>query len=341
MSIQVYIRRAALALCALLLLFSAPGARAQTGITVFAASSLTDSMKAVAAAYQAKTGTKVALSFGGSNTLAQQIDQGASADLFMSANSDWMDFLAKNNRIAPETRHNLLGNRLVLIGGSGSAALTIAPHFDLAGALKGGKLALADPNSVPAGKYGKAALTALGVWDSVADKIAPAENVRVALEYVSRGEAPYGIVYETDAKVDPTVHVVSAFPENTHPPIVYPVALTRTAVPAAKDFLAYLSGSASAGDFRKGRVLADQLTNIIARSAAMLFREHDAFDHHAAVRRLQHVIDGQAGHRHRHQGFHFDTGLGRGFGPRCHRQRRGFFIGFNRKADAGKRNLMA
>ena len=251
MSICTPTRRAALAFCAGLLLFSAASAWAQTNVTVFAASSLTDSMKAVADAYQAKTGTKVTLSFGGSNTLAQQIDQGASADVFMSADSDWMDFLQKNNRIAPETRKNLLGNRLVLIGGSGSAALAIAPHFDLAGALKGGKLALADPNSVPAGKYGKAALTQLGVWDSVADKIAPAENVRVALEYVSRGESPYGIVYETDARVDPTVHVVGVFPENSHPPIVYPVALIKTAVPAAKDFLAYLSGSDSKAIFEK------------------------------------------------------------------------------------------
>src|ERR1019366_6906500 len=119
----------------------------------------------------------VTLSFGASNTLAQQIDQGAPADLYMSADSDWMDFLQQNNRIANDTRRNLLGNRLTLVGGSGSAALTIAPHFDLAGALQGGRLALADPNSVPAGKYGKAALTRLGVWDSIAGQIAPAENV--------------------------------------------------------------------------------------------------------------------------------------------------------------------
>jgi molybdate transport system substrate-binding protein len=256
MSLSIYAttRRGLLAFCAALLL-AAP-AMAQTNVTVFAASSLTDSMKAVAAAYQAKTGNKITLSFGGSNTLAQQIDQGASADLFMSADTDWMDFLQKNNRIAPETRHNLLGNRLVLVGGSQSHALTIAPHFDLAGALAGSRLALADPNSVPAGKYGKAALTALGVWDSVAGMIAPAENVRVALEYVSRGESPYGIVYETDAKVDPSLHVVGVFPENTHPPIVYPVALTKSAVPQAKDFLAYLSGPEARVIFEKAGFVA-------------------------------------------------------------------------------------
>jgi molybdate transport system substrate-binding protein len=251
LSIYAHTRRGLLAFSAALALFLAPAAEAQTGITVFAASSLTESMKAVAAAYQAKTGTKVTLSFGGSNTLAQQIDQGAGADLFISADSDWMDFLEKNNRIAPASRRNLLGNGLVLIGGSRSKPLAIAPGFGLAGALDDSRLALADPNSVPAGKYGKAALMALGVWDSVAGKLAPAENVRVALEYVSRGECPYGIVYETDAKVDPTVHVVSVFPENTHPPIVYPVALTRTAAPQARDFLAYLSGPESKAIFEK------------------------------------------------------------------------------------------
>jgi molybdate transport system substrate-binding protein len=229
------------------LLLAAP-AMAQT---VFAASSLTDSMKAVAAAYKAKTGKDVTLSFGGSNTLAQQIDQGAAADIFMSADTDWMDFLQKNNRIAVDTRKNLLGNRLVLIGGADSKPITVAPKFDLAGALGGSRLALADPNSVPAGKYGKAALTTLGVWDSVADKVAPAENVRVALTYVSRGESAYGIVYETDAKVDPGVHIAGVFPENTHPAIVYPVALTRTASPDAKAFLTYLSGPDAKAIFEK------------------------------------------------------------------------------------------
>jgi molybdate transport system substrate-binding protein len=242
----------ALALSGPLALTAPAQAQSQSpGITVFAAASLTDTMKAVADAYQAKTGTKVTLSFGGSNTLAQQIDQGANADVFMSADTDWMDFLQKNNRIAVETRHNLLGNQLVLIGGSSSKPLAIAPHFDLAGALGGGRLALADPNAVPAGKYGKAALTALGVWDSIADKVAPAENVRAAMQFVSRGEAPYGIVYETDARVDPGVHVVSAFPEDTHPPIVYPVALTKTAAPQAKDLLAYLSGPEAKAIFEK------------------------------------------------------------------------------------------
>jgi molybdate transport system substrate-binding protein len=244
-----FTRRALLALVLPLLL--ATPALAQNTLSVFAAASLTDSMKAVAEAWQAKTGVKLALSFGGSNTLAQQIDQGARADIFLSADTDWMDFLQKNNRIDPATRRNLLGNRLVLIGGSQSHAIEVKPHFNLAGALGDGKLALADPGAVPAGKYGKAALIALGVWDSVQNKLAPAENVRAALEYVARGEAPYGIVYETDARVDPSVHIAGVFPATSHPAIVYPVALTRDAAPEAGKFLAFLSGPESAAIFRR------------------------------------------------------------------------------------------
>ncbi len=249
LSIYGLTRRSLLGIAALLPLSS--GAQAQTGITVFAASSLTDSMKAIAAAYEKKSGVHVTLSFGGSNTLAQQIDQGAPADLFFSADTDWMDFLFQHNRMAPATRRNLLGNRLVLVGGPQSRPLTIAPRFNLAAALGSGKLALADPNSVPAGKYGKAALTALGIWDSVADKIAPAENVRVALEYVARGEAPYGIVYETDAKAAPQIRIVGTFPGNTHPPHVYPVARTPAASAAAQDFHGDLYGPDARAIFEK------------------------------------------------------------------------------------------
>ncbi len=245
-------RRAALLL--LLLLLEPVAARAQpaTPATVFAAASLTDSLKAVADAYKARTGASVTLSFGASSTLARQIEQGAQADIFMSADTDWMDYLQKAGLIADATRKDLLGNQLVLVAASGTKpAPRIAPHFDLAGALGDGKLALADPSSVPAGKYGKAALTALGVWDSVAPKVAPAENVRVALEYVARGEAPFGIVYATDARVAPSVHVVGIFPENTHPPIIYPVALTKTASPAARAFLDFLNGPEAKTIFEK------------------------------------------------------------------------------------------
>ena len=245
-------RRAAL--LSLLFLLKPVAALSQPAapLTVFAAASLTDSLKAVADTYRAKTGTSVTLSFGASSTLARQIEQGAQADIFMSADTDWMDYLQKTGLIADATRKDLLGNQLVLVAASGAKpAPRIAPHFDLSGALGDGKLALADPASVPAGKYGKAALTALGVWDSVAPKVVQAENVRVALEYVARGEAPFGIVYATDAKVAPSVHVAGVFPENTHPPIVYPVALTKAASPAARAFFDFLSGPQAKAIFEK------------------------------------------------------------------------------------------
>jgi molybdate transport system substrate-binding protein len=221
-------------------------------ITVFAAASLTDSLTAVADAYRSRTGVTVRLSFGASSTLARQIDQGAQADIFFSADTDWMDYLQKNGRVVETSRRDLLGNRLVLIAATDARPVPrIAPGFDLAGALGTGRLAIADPASVPAGKYAREALTSLGVWDSVSSRIAPAENVRVALEYVSRGNAPYGIVYATDAKLAPTVRVASVFPENSHAPIVYPVALTRTTSPGAKNFLAFLTGAQARAIFEK------------------------------------------------------------------------------------------
>ncbi|MEO8300334.1 MAG: molybdate ABC transporter substrate-binding protein [Rhizomicrobium sp.] len=226
------------------------GAQPPAPVTVFAAASLTDSLKSVADAYQARTGIKVTLSFGASSTLARQIEQGAQADLFMSADSDWMDYLQNKNLIA--RRKDLLGNRLVLVAAADARPVSrIAPRFDLAGALGNGRLALADPASVPAGKYARAALTSLGVWDRIAAKVAPAENVRVALEYVARGEAPYGIVYATDAKLAPTLRVAGMFPENSHPPIVYPTALTKTARPGAKAFLDFLSSAQARAIFEK------------------------------------------------------------------------------------------
>ena len=221
-------------------------------VTVFAASSLTDSLNTVASAYQAKTGIKVTLSFGASSTLARQIEQGARADLFLSADIDWMDYLQKKGLIADATRKDLLGNRLVLIAAADAKpAPRIAPGFDLAGALGDRRLALADPASVPAGRYAKAALTSLGVWDKIAPKVAQAENVRVALEYVARGEAPYGIVYATDAKVAPKLRIAGVFPESSHPPIVYPAALTKTASLGAKAFLEFLGGAQARAIFEK------------------------------------------------------------------------------------------
>jgi molybdate transport system substrate-binding protein len=157
-----------------------------------------------------------------------------------------MDYLDNKGFIAHDSRINLLGNRLVLIAAKDvNTSIVIGPHFDLAGALKGGRLAIADPDSVPAGKYGRTALISLGVWNNVVDHLVQAENVRVALTYVAQGEAPLGIVYETDAKAEPKVKTVGVFPENTHQPILYPVALTRDAKPAARDFLNYLSSPAA------------------------------------------------------------------------------------------------
>jgi len=211
-------RRAFAALVLVLLPIPAIGQPATSPVMVFAAASLTDSLKAVAEAYKAKTGISITLSFGASSTLARQIEQGAKADIFFSADSDWMDYLQSKNLLAQGTRKDLLGNQLVLVAGpDASPAPRVAPHFDLAGALGDRRLAVADPASVPAGKYAKAALTSLGVWNQVASKLAPAENVRVALEYVARGEAPYGIVYATDAKVAPGVRVDGVFPRAATP----------------------------------------------------------------------------------------------------------------------------
>jgi molybdate transport system substrate-binding protein len=241
-------------LAALVLVFMPGRAGSQTAapLTVFAAASLTDSLKAAAAAYKSKTGIDVILSFGASSTLARQIEQGARADLFLSADAKWMDYLQKKGLIANASRKDLLGNRLVLIAGPGAKpAPKIAPHFNLAGALEDRLLALADPASVPAGKYAREALTTLGVWDQVATKVVQAENVRVALEYVARGEAPYGIVYATDAKVAPQVRMVGTFPDNSHAPIVYPAALTKTASQGAKAFLDFLGSAQARAIFEK------------------------------------------------------------------------------------------
>ncbi len=212
-------------------------------VTVFAAASLTNALQDIGEAYEAKhPGDKVVFSFAASSVLAKQIESSSGADMFFSSDKDWMDYLDKRAQLAPGTREDLLGNRLVLIEPADlNAPIAIAKNFPLAQAIGNGRLALADPDTVPAGKYARAALTALGLWDSVKDHLASAENVRVALAYVARGEAPFGIVYETDARVEPKVREVGIFPENTHPPIVYPVAMTKDAKPEARAFLDYLN----------------------------------------------------------------------------------------------------
>ncbi len=220
-----------------------------TDITVFAAASLAETMNQLAADYQKQSGKTVAVSLAASSVLARQIEASGGADIFVSADEDWMDYLDKKALLTASTRIDLLGNRLVLVGPKGIAPIAIRPGFDLKGALKGGRLAIADPASVPAGKYGKDALTQQNAWDGVAT--APAENVRVALAYVVRGEAPLGIVYETDARAEPAVAVAGAFPEDSHAPIRYPAAMVKDARPEAHGFLAYLSSPAARSVFEK------------------------------------------------------------------------------------------
>lgn len=211
-------------------------------LTVFAAASLETALDAVDAAFTETTSKTVAASYAASSALAKQIEGGAPADIFISADTDWMDDVARHGAVREGTRSNLLGNRLVLITQASRAmTLDIVPGMPIAAALGDGRLAIPDPDSVPAGKYGKAALTSLGVWSSVEEKLAPAENVRAALAYVSRGEAPLGIVYATDAVSEKGVGVVGTFPENSHPPIVYPVAITVASNnAAAQSYLDFL-----------------------------------------------------------------------------------------------------
>src|SRR5712672_1579624 len=183
---------------------------------------------------------------GASPALAKQIENGAPADLFISADLDWMDYAAARRLIVADSRANLFGNRLVLIApASSKASAQIAPNFPLAALLGNDRLAIADPDSVPAGKYAKAALESLGVWAGVSRKLARAENVRAALVLVSRGEAPFGIVYRSDALADRKVRVVGEFPPSSHPPIVYPAALTSAGrSPIRAKFLSYLTSGA-------------------------------------------------------------------------------------------------
>jgi molybdate transport system substrate-binding protein len=236
------------------------GALAQSAdVTVFAAASLKNALDAVAAKYQRESGKRVAVSYAASSALARQIEQGAPADLFLSADLDWMDYLQERRLIRPETRRSLLGNRIVLVAPSDAAKAIELKSGALATALGNGRLATASVASVPAGKYARAALESLGLWSEVSGKLAEAENVRAALTFVSRGEAPLGIVYETDAKADPKVAVVARFPETSHPAIVYPVALTASSKSAdAASFLDVLRDRKSAETFaREGFLVID------------------------------------------------------------------------------------
>ncbi len=249
MNLTVLTRRTILAATVASLLISEASAREQKQpeLLVFAASSLTDVLGKISEAYERKSGTKVKLSFAASSVLARQIEAGTNADVFVSADQEWMNYLDERELIAAGTRRDLVGNRLVLIAPSDSkVALAIKPGFDLAGTLGAGRLATGDPDTVPVGKYARAALTKLGVWKDVESRIARAENVRTALMYVSRGEAPLGIVYATDAAVEPKVRIVDTFPHDTHEPITYPAAATSGAQASAKAYLEFLGGKDAA-----------------------------------------------------------------------------------------------
>jgi molybdate transport system substrate-binding protein len=249
-------RLAGLSLLAFTILFGSawsPALAQDKSLTVFAAASMKNALDDVDAAYTAKTGVKIAASYAASSVLAKQIEQGAPADVFVSADTDWMDYAIGKKTINEPTRVNLLGNSIVLVAPKESKIdnVTIGPGFDLSKLAGDGKIATGDVKSVPVGKYAQAALEKLGAWQAAAPKFAMAESVRAALALVARGEAVLGIVYATDAKVEPGVKIVGTFPADSHPPIIYPVAATLTAKTEAADYLAFLKTSAAKAIFEK------------------------------------------------------------------------------------------
>jgi molybdate transport system substrate-binding protein len=224
-----------------------PAAAQDKALTVFAAASMKNALDDIDAAYTARTGVKVTVSYAASSALAKQIEQGAPADVFISADTDWMDYAIGKKDINEPTRVNLLGNTIVLIAPKDSMIdhVDIKGGFDLAKLAGDGRVATGDVKAVPVGKYAKAALEKLGSWPAAEPKFAMAESVRAALTLVARGEAVLGIVYSTDAKVEPGVKIVGTFPADSHPAIVYPVAATATAKPEAADYLAFLRSTAA------------------------------------------------------------------------------------------------
>ena len=222
-------------------------------LIVFAAASMKNALDDIGAAYAANTGVKVVASYAASSALAKQIEQGAPADIFASADTDWMDYAIGKKTINVPTRVNLLGNSIVLIAPKDTKIETaaIGPGFDLAKLAGDGRIVTGDVRAVPVGKYAKAALEKLGAWSAAEPKFAMTENVRAALTLVARGEAALGIVYATDAKVEPGVKVVGTFPADSHPPVIYPVAATATAKPEAADYLAFLRSTTAKTIFEK------------------------------------------------------------------------------------------
>lgn len=244
------------AVCGLLAVFNAAPqiASAQDRLTVFAAASMKNALDDVDAAFTKTTGVKVTASYAASSALAKQIEQGAPADVFISADLKWMDYLAEKQLIKPDTRYNLVGNKLVLIAPKDSKldGVKIEQGFDLAKLAGDGRIAVADVKAVPAGLYAKAALEKLGAWKTAEPRLAQAENVRATLAFVARNETPVGIVYETDAKVEPKVKIVAAFPDGSYPPVTYPVAATADSKSAAAGkYLTFLRSSAAKAIFEK------------------------------------------------------------------------------------------
>jgi molybdate transport system substrate-binding protein len=235
------------------LLAAAAPVTAQEQITVFAAASLKNVLDDANAAFTRATGVKVTASYEASSALAKQIEAGAPADVFISADLRWMRYVADKNLIKPDTRVNLLGNRLVLIAAKDSKLdhVSISQGFDIAKLAGDGRIAVADVKAVPAGLYAKAALEKLGSWAAAEPKLAMAENVRATLAFVARGETPVGIVYETDAKIEPKVKIVGLFPDDSYPPVTYPIAATSTAKPAGAGYVEFLRGSAAKAIFEK------------------------------------------------------------------------------------------
>ena len=248
-------RRTLLAFAALAVaVFAAPQPAAADDVVVFAAASLKEALDAINADWRKSAGKHATISYAASSALAKQIENGAPADIFISADLDWMNYVDGKKLVAEATRRNLLGNSLVLVAPADSKTdkVDIAAGFALGKLLAGGKLAMADPAAVPAGKYGKTALTELGSWDAVSGQVAAAENVRACLQLVARGEAPFGIVYKTDAAIDPKVKIVGTFPADSHPAIVYPIGITAASKnPDARALAAYLSGPEATKQFAR------------------------------------------------------------------------------------------
>jgi molybdate transport system substrate-binding protein len=238
-----------------LVLLAVPSVAAESerpALIVFAAASLTNVLQEVGDGFTAQTAVPIKFSFAASSVLAKQIENGAPADVFFSADVEWMDYLQSRKLIQVPTRHDVLGNRLVLVAPADSKIeLKIGPHFPLAAVLGKGRLATGDPDSVPIGRYAREALTKLGVWNDVEARLVRADSVRSALAFVDRGEVALGIVYSTDAQIDKKVRVVDAFPDDTHQPIVYPIALTAVAKTDAIKFADYVRSPASGATFNK------------------------------------------------------------------------------------------